>query len=211
MSLNLSSLLGGGLILRQQLITANGTWTRPATMAGDTVWLTMIGGGASGQVVSSVGRGGRGGQWIIEVPIDIGATSSVSCTIGAGGLSAAENVAFKPGGPTSFGAFVTMLGGAAVAGGAPGGIGSASPLLPGGGDTPLGYGGVSLVPTDARFAGGGGGLVLDASGISGGSFSPQIIPATGYGAGGNASYNGSTFSGFAGAPGAILVQWPEFI
>ena len=207
MSLNLSSLLGGGLILRQQLITANGTWTRPAKMAGDTVWLTMIGGGSSGRRISGVGSGGWGGQWLIDLPVDIGAATSVACTIGVGGAGVAVNVASKPGGPTSFGAFASVAGGAiaAATGGAPGGVGSSRPN---GSDTPLGYGGICVLATDA-YAAAGAGLILDASGVSGGTDIAYNTPALGYGAGGAVAEGAKP--GSAGAPGAILVQWPEFI
>ena len=68
MSLNLSSLLGGGLILKQQLITASGNWNRPAKMAGNTVWLTMIGGGASGRKISGTGAGGWVGSGSLISP-----------------------------------------------------------------------------------------------------------------------------------------------
>lgn len=207
MSLNLSSLLGGGLILRQQLITADGTWTRTAKMAGNTVWLTMIGGGSSARRLSGTGAGGWGGQWLIDLPVDIGATTSVACTIGAGGAAVAISVASNPGGVTSFGAFASVAGGAigATTGGAPGGVGGSQPN---GSDTLLGYGGINLIAS-AGYSAGGAGLILDNSGTSGGNDITYNTPAIGYGAGGAAA-EGAT-PGRAGAPGAILVQWPEFI
>ena len=215
MSLNLSSLLGGGLILRQQLITATGTWTRPAKMAGNTVWLTMIGGGASGRGVSSSAnsaRGGNGGQYQIQIPVDIGGALSVACTIGEGGSQVGSN-AQNAGAVTSFGTFLSVLGGSPAGGGAPGGshvTGNITGIQ--GADTPLGYGGRALNATVPSYAAGGGGLNLGTAPPESGSVAGNISAAQGYGAGGHGQGgSGIVGVGYAGIPGAILVQWPEFI
>ena len=78
MGINLSSLLGGGMLLKRQLITESGNWVRPAKMAGNTVWLTGIGGGASGRNHSTLSYiyGGDGGQYVIQIPVDIGAAGA---------------------------------------------------------------------------------------------------------------------------------------
>lgn len=206
--INLSSLLGGGMLLKQQLITADGDWVRPAKMAGNTVWLTMIGGGQSGNSgAGTSSRGGNGGEYKIQVPVDIGDLVSVLCTIGEGG-AATNTVAQNNGNPTSFGAFLTCLGGSPTTAngrGAPGGQGTSGSLsqVNNGSDTPLGYGGR---PNNVGYGGGGGGLNLGTN--------PPITNnnqgqgSLGYGAGGN---GGSASIYTPGNPGAILVEWPEFV
>lgn len=206
MALNLSSLFGGGMILKQQLITANGDWVRPERMAGNTVYVTMSGGGSSGVGGSPV-IGGMGGQYVIRIPVDIGALPSVPCVIGQGGAQVGSaSGAHNPGGPTSFSNLLSVLGGNALTGqgGANGGSNVTGSIVSGQ-STPLGSGGI-VVTTNTNRAGSGGGLVLDASGVQGSALPGQIISAKGYGAGGCA-----TGAGYAGAPGAILIEWPEFI
>lgn len=218
MAINLSSLLGGGMILRQELFTATGTWNRPAKMAGDTVWVTIIGGGASGKPSATTinRRGGNGGQWRIQVGVDIGSATSVPCTVGTGGAVPGANDTENAGSASSFGAFLTALGGpvstvASPSFSAPGGTptGTAGADVAQGGDTPLGYGGR---PLGAGSAGGGGGLGLGPNPptVSGTGLPAGDRPAQGYGAGG--SVNASTVNAhLAGLDGAILVEWPEFV
>lgn len=203
-----------GLILKQQLITATGNWTRPAKMAGNTVWLTMIGGGASGRGISDSAnnaRGGNGGQYRIRVPVDIGDALSVTCTIGGGGTQVGSN-AQSSGGVTSFGAFLSVLGGSPVGGGAPGGSQvTGNPMGINGADTPLGYGG-RVLGAAQYYAVGGGGLNLGTAPPESGPAVVNIIAAQGYGAGGyGQGGSGVAGAGYAGVPGAILVEWPEFV
>lgn len=218
MALNLSSLLGGGMILRQQLFTASGTWSRPAKMAGSTVWVTIIGGGASGRpsATATSRRGGNGGQYRIQVGVDIGAANSVACTVGTGGAIPSANDTENAGSASSFGAFLTALGGpvstvASPSFSAPGGAptGTAGADVAQGGDTPLGYGGRSL---GTGSAGGGGGLGLGPNPpvASGGALPAGDRPAQGYGAGGSVA-TGTTSGYLAGLNGVILVEWPEFV
>lgn len=200
--INLSSLLGGGMLLKQQLITESGEWVRPAKMAGNTVWVTMIGGGEAGNPGSS-GSGGWGGEYFIDMPVDIGALHSVSCTIGQGGNQHTTSTR-QPGGPTSFGSLLTVLGGSRA-------TGKGTPTMPvqsppsSGLNTPLGFGGRYNGGTSHTGSGGGGGLILDDSGMAG-STGGSITNAQGYGAGG--AVDGIAY---AGAAGAILVKWPEFV
>ena len=210
--INLSSLLGGGMLLKQQLFKSGGTWTRPAKMAGNTVWLTMIGGGEG--VGGGVANGGFGGQYLIRIAVDIGSLSSIPVTIGQGGVNGASAAnTFNPGGATSFGALLTVLGGSSATGtGTPGGptsaSGTAATPVSNGMDTPLGWGARARQVGNIQAGGGGGGIVIDASGVSGGIINmTTATPAKGYGAG--ATRAGTL--GAAGAPGAILVEWPEFV
>lgn len=220
MAINLSSLLGGGMILRQQLFTATGTWNRPAKMAGDIVWVTIIGGGASGRPSATVGnrRGGNGGQWRIHVGVDIGAATSVACTVGTGGAIPGANDTENAGSASSFGAFLTALGGPvstvtspsfSAPGGTPTNTSPAGGDIAQGGDTPMGYGGRSI---NANAAGGGGGLGLGTNPptVNGAGLTAGDRPAQGYGAGGSV-FNGPAAPYLAGLDGVILVEWPEFV
>lgn len=206
--IRLTQVLGGGLILKRQIITASGDWNRPVKMAGNTVWLTMIGGGASSRYIAPNGNGGWGGQFAIQLPVDIGSTSVVSCTIGVGGTAPASGAAMNAGSPTSFGAFASVNGGVIGGDGAPGGFGQSGAGFSDGRSTPLGYGGIVIAASTGN-AGGGGGLILDFSGVSGGNDPTRTTKATGYGAGG-ASASIAPFT-YAGARGAILVEWMEAI
>lgn len=204
----LTEYTGGGLLLKQQLITVNSDWVRPTYMVGDTVYVTMIGGGSSGGGSGSAGWGGWGGQYVIDVPINIGALTSVSCTIGLGGVAPAlAGAAPVAGGVTSFGALISMLGGSTVtrAGGAPGGA-PASTNQFNGQDTPLGLGGKAIT----QGSGGGGGLVLDQVQLKApASINNEMDGAWGYGAGGAAAGTNTSNRGRDGVKGAILIKWPE--
>ena len=219
MAINLSSLLGGGMILRQQLFTATGTWNRPTKMAGNTVWVTMIGGGASGRpsATATSRRGGNGGQWMIQVGVDIGAATSVACTVGAGGAIPGANDTENAGSASSFGSFLTALGGPvstvtsppfSAPGGAPTGTSGADVAQ--GGDTPLGYGGRTLININSAGGGGGLGLGPNPPAVSGTGLIAGDRPAQGYGAGGSVA-GSATLAHLAGLGGAILVEWPEFV
>ena len=214
---------GGGnvaVVRRSQLITESGPWDRPTGMVGDVVRLTQIGGGASCRPSATVTsrRGGNGGQWRIRVPVDIGSATSVACTVGAGGAIPGANNRQNPGEATSFGAFLTSLGGpvstvASPPFSAPGGIpGGSSPGLDvaQGGDTPLGYGGRSAANNSTAGGGGGLGLGPNPPAVSGTGLSAADRPAQGYGAGGSVSSSPSA-AYCAGVQGAILVEWDEVI
>lgn len=207
---NLTQFINGGMLLKQQLVTVSGNWPRPTNLAGSIVYVTLIGGG-EGCGTNTV-TGGNGGEYFIRVPIDIGDAQSVPCVIGEAGIgSGTTSSSYSPGGTTSFGAFISALGGSTNAGvGTPGATrqnsGNPTPAQ-NGSDTPLGYGGkVINVGSSTLIAGGGGGLVLDTSRTVGQTIS-AMSAAVGYGAGAN-------FSAGAlrnGAPGAILIEWPEVV
>lgn len=190
---------GGGMtILRRELFTSNGTWTKPAGLVGEQVWVTAIGGGSSGLAR----YGGHGGEWVQRFPVSVLGITSVSVTVGANGLT---------GSPSSFGSLLSVSGAAesttkAVGNSAFGGsMGNTNyPNLHGQSLAgPFGgHGGAPLYPTSHEHAsGGGGGLVLDASGTRGQS--ALGTGGVGYGAGGAGTVSGSD--------GAVLVEWLEVI
>jgi hypothetical protein len=207
---------GGGLILRRQLFTASGTWTKPSGIIGEQVWVTMIGGGSSGNS-NSIDVSGTSGQYITRLPIDVSGTASETITIGAGG-AAATNAAGNAGAVSSFGSLVSVDGGIGPDNSGLVYLNALTGQNPGSEDNSPGLvttiAGMFGAPVNWSVSGtiGGSGLLLDTSGkkaadqttVGGGTG----VGGIGYGAGGAASEN-NTIASTAGADGAILVEWME--
>lgn len=145
--------------------------------------------------------------------------SSILGVIGQGSVSSALNAAPNRGTPRSFGAFLTLLDGVnrATVGnptpvGAPGGRGNGVSTM-NGADTPLGYGGRLITNVATSKAAGGGGLVLDASLVSGGVNGSSVTPGARLWRSGSGSGSGSgenVIVSSTGTPGVLLVEWLEF-
>ena len=104
------STAGGGGANKIQVFTASGTWTRPAGV--DIVFLTMIGGGQSGQLIASNFKdrtAGFPGDYIVKLPVYV--SSSMAVTIGAGGIPSAGNISKINGGNSKFGDNIIAYGG----------------------------------------------------------------------------------------------------
>jgi hypothetical protein len=209
----------GGAVLRRQLFTANGTWTKPSGIIGEQVWVTMIGGGSSGNTAGNV-VGGTSGAYIARFPVDISGTSSETVTIGAGGAAVPDDnteAAGNAGSVSSFGAIVSLAGGLVPATDGtytgtfttqnPGAGSADSPISP----IPSTLG-APIASSLGLYGDGGSGLLLDASGTKAGDAiggSPLGVGGIGYGAGGSGSYR--IYGSGAGADGAILVEWLESV
>jgi hypothetical protein len=184
-----------------QLFTANGTWTKPVVGPNATTEVQAVGGagsggggsmGAAGTLRPGGGGGGAGARAsALYRTADL--TATVSVTVGQGGAAVASAAVNgngpngNPGTATTFGAFLTALGGAAGIGGVAGGTGSAGGLAGGqlvSGATGPGNGGASVTGAAAAngvaaiLSGGGGG------GAGGGSIDAANTQQAG-GTGGN--------------------------
>jgi hypothetical protein len=80
---NLSDYYGSGGAMKYQIeILASGTsWSLPANLIGDIVWVSAIAGGESFTTGGS--KGGQGGSYIMKIPKST--TGTVTYSLGAGG------------------------------------------------------------------------------------------------------------------------------
>jgi len=216
----LSDFMGGsgGLIIKRELFTADGTWTKSADLKGGQAWITAIGGGSSGNT-SRWPIGGTSGAYIARFPVDISGTSSETVTIGAGGAAVPDDnseAAGNAGSVSSFGAIVSLAGGLAPATDGTY-TGTFTTQNPGAGPSnslrsPIPSTSGAPIASSLRQNGdGGSGLLLDASGTKAGDVTGGLggVGGIGYGAGGG---GGNSFRGSgAGADGAILVEWLESV
>ncbi|MFO0520891.1 MAG: hypothetical protein ACK515_10775, partial [bacterium] len=192
--------LGAGLSMAAQVLSATasgiidyqaftsvgaGTWTKPAgATANDLVLIMAWGAGAGGGSLTGNGFGGGGGacSFLFTTAGRLSATESVS--VGTGGTGAALGVqSGNAGGNSTFGSFVTALGGGP---GQTGGSSSTQAAAFGGGTGASS----SAASTFSLFGGGGGGAA--AASNTAGSFSSSL------GSGGGTGNNSG-----AGAVGGV--------
>lgn len=149
------------------------TWTKPSgTTASSVTTVSCWSGGGSGGHGQNGGRGGAGGgggahKLFAFLTSTLGATETV--TIGAGGAAqTVNNTAGNAGGTTSFGAWLSILGGC-------GGLGTGATISGGGGAGQLSACSISVgggpsggaIGVDSALGGGGGGDGGNGGGDSG--------------------------------------------
>jgi hypothetical protein len=200
-----------------QTFTASGTWTKPVGVSANAISIVeVISGGGSG-ASGSVSGGGGGGcyQKSNLTTSTLGATETI--TIGAGGLSATSAIG-NTGGTSSFGTWLSVLGGgggglnAGLDGGSGGGGGATAQS--GGSGTVGGSGGqvdggnaqgippaFSIVSGNDNYRRGANGIYGGGGGASGlGNIGGNSI--FGGGGGGGRGTNAGGSSVYAGAGGA---------
>lgn len=189
-----------------QVITATGTYTKPAGVR--RIRVRVVGGGGEGGGITAANRsaGGGGGGGYAEEVIDAVAITTVAVTIGAGGAAGGTG-AGATGGTTSFGAYLQATGGVggtasgtvigASSGGA-GGIGSGGDINASGGPGSPNAGLTSGGNGGASALGGGAAVINNA----GGGATGQPYGGGGAGAGNNIAASG----GGAGAAGVCIVD-----
>ncbi len=201
-----------GLLGRQQVFSANGTFTPPAGVY--RVRVTVVGGGgggAGGDTARAGSGGGAGGAAIGWVDVTPG--TGVAVTVGAGGATASGAAAASAGGTSSFGSLASATGGnggTAANGtnnaGAAGGAGT----ITGGAAITGAYGTDGyFFSSTVQFGGTGGGSVLGGAGrpaVNGNSGANMAGQAPGSGGSGAYLCTG-TVAGGVGAAGIVIVEW----
>lgn len=199
----------GWRIAGLKFITTTSTYTKPDGVSQALV--IAIGGGGGGARSSNPvdqsftgaegGAAGGGGGGASITLADISAVSTVSCTIGAGGIAPTTSIG-GAGGSTSFGSLCSASGGLPGSSGTPGeggnGVVGLIKIRGGAGGTGLSTQIAPYAMGGASFLGGGGAQLAITS-LTGGPFNG---PTTGSVTGALGSGGGS---GQAGQPGCIII------
>ena len=184
-----ATLTGVAATASSSVWVTSGTWNKPTNAV--KVFVQGWGGGGSGQNADAAGSGGGGGglyteQWLLASDL----TSSVTITIGAGGVAVAtQPTNGNAGSSTTFGGYATSTGGSGGSASANNGAGGSGGNVHGTALTFFGAGGTGAGGPGYYSAAGGGGVQTTSAGAGGAS--------TWGGAGGGGSYNGGTGAGGA--------------
>lgn len=192
-----------------QVYLGSGTFVVPNGVS--TVRVEVVGGGGSaGYHTTMPGAGGGAGGRAVGIVSGLTPGQSVAVTVGAGGAAVESQAVGLNGSTSSFGAYMSATGGGG------GGGGSAVQFAMAGGDGGAGYGGQinyggSCGSDSIAIAcrGGDGGGPGSGRGASG----PQVglsATAFGGGGGGGGTSTGSSpigYSGGAGGPGIVIVEY----
>lgn len=197
-----------------QVYDTAGTYTWNVPDGVSKVWVTVVGGGASGGsagVANARGSGGGPGGCVIGL-VDLNGVNSVIVTVGSGGPAVGSSPGL-PGETSSFGSFCSATGGEGgnagqagnFAGGAPGhGIASSGDMIVirggyGSDGNPTTYNG------GTGMGGGNGGASYFGGGRRGTTGTGAGTLGTAPGSGGGGSSNAEPSS--AGNPGIVIIQW----
>ena len=210
MSTTASNYFGAKRIVPKYQIIASGsgTWSVPANIVDAVVWVTMVGGGGSGRVLTGSNgetHGGCGGEAIQQVRYATG--GGTGYTVGAGGTANTTGDGVD-GNASTFG-LLTCNGGSGGGTpvedivGTPGTVRDSTGILPPA--SPGGpYGGQGGAWDEDHYGGGGGLILFTGTAI----FGPSAVDGKGYGAGsGGLSASGTTSAGHGGV---IFLEWYEY-
>ena len=225
-------------LVKRQVFTSGGTWTRPENVDYARV-ICVGGGGGGGQGQTNGGGGGGAAGQITDVVVNV-TDASYSVTIGTGGT------ATNDGTDTTFGSLVTGSGGAKGTNSNPGVQGGDGGQCDTFGASDFGAGGVGVNAAGAPArsgsgggaghgtedgasggvgfngnggtggteagsgGGGGGGAGYNGNGGNGASdfHATGSTAGTGFGSGGGGGSGGST-AGAAGTAGICIVEWSQ--
>ena len=224
---NLKSSLSAVDNVNVNVITATGTWTKPAGLK--YIIVEVIGGGGGGGGVTSNtsqtsnSGGGGGGGYTLKKILESSLGSTETVTVGSGGAGGAGNSSGTNGGTSSFGSHCSATGGT---GGSPntpsatvprrgltcgaGGTGSGGDVNGAGHAGPNGFN--LALAAFGQVSGGGGGSMYGGGGAQKNNINQNGNDGIGYGGGGSgvASYNTTTsYTGGDGTDGVVVVY--EFI
>lgn len=194
------------MTLQSQTFTANGTFTIPAGLVGNTIWAEIQagggsgggGGGAGGAGYGAGGGGGSAGEYIYTV-LDVTGLSTVPVVVATGVTGGAAGLANATGGTGNAGNVSSVAAVKTVtARGGLGGVGGASGLLAAGG---AGGAALSAKPpfNMINAAGGTGGTSGNGPGNATAGITGTDSSAFSGGAGGTVSTNNGAGGGGGGA------------
>lgn len=228
---SLNAIVGGSVVIKKSVvIDSSQTWTAPANLAGNTVWLTGCAAGGSGsQRSTGVSTGGYGGNYCVKMPVIVTPSAGYLVTIPAGGAGVTTGDG-NSGGDLSFGSLLTLKGGSgginpngdsqyAVAsyfsrfGVKPALIFPSSDSLVGGQTNPAeslngNICGATETNTVSNYISIGGAAGFFGNGGAAGS--NGVSAAANSGAGGGAARGVSGTSG-AGGSGRLIIEWEEYL
>lgn len=232
-----SRAIGGAVIRKSVVINSSQTWTAPANLAGNTVWITGCAAGGSGAqngyLSGSDAYGGFGGCFVEKYPVQVTPSTGYAVVIGAGGAGVTSGNG-QSGGDTTFGSLLTIKGGdggesistssvlsmqrlSQKRGVRPAIIDfSASPYLPiqiaeiVNGNVCGDYAGAT--DGDGEASGGAAGYFGGGGNSAASSSTINATAATANsGAGGGCGYGASPSTSGAGGSGRLIIEWEEYL
>jgi hypothetical protein len=222
------------VVWRMQEFLSDGTFTVPNNIAGDVVYVTGSGGGASGSArvfntsTAATSTSGNSGCYIYRQPVNVNAGAVISVAVGAGGAAATitaasgNNTAAANAGQASVFGTLTIPGGdATTAGGGGWRSGySVDPTIEPLPENSIAYkAGLRSQSGNATALGSAAGAYgngCDGATATGANVTATSAAANSGAAGGSAAVINNTAGSLtatsgAGGSGRIIVEWQEFV